>query len=84
MLSFHPRNIYKYINNNDTKSLEKDKNDLQYLIRDEKQITPLSLCINNYHNNGVKNRINQLKNKETLSFLLQNGGCNSILSLIHI
>ena len=73
MLSFRPHNIYKYIKTNDIQSLEKNKNDLQYLIRDEKQITPLSSCIINCNND-----VNQSKSKETLMFLLQNGGCNSI------
>jgi thiamine kinase-like enzyme len=58
MLSFRPQNIYKYIKTNDIQSLEKNKNDLQYLIRDEKQITPLSSCIINCHND-----VNQLNKK---------------------
>lgn len=74
MFSFSPSNIYTYINNNDIQSLEKNKNDLQYLIRDENQITPLSSCIIKCNNDIV----NQLKNKEILMFLLQNGGCSSI------
>ena len=67
---FRQDDIYRFVKNNDIQSLEQHKKDLKYLIRDEKQLTPLAACIKN--GNDMKST------NETLKYILKDGAASSV------
>lgn len=76
---FRQDDIYRFVKNYDIRSLEQHKEDLKYLIRDEKHNTPLASCIKNGIDMKSTNDFKSTSDlKETLTFILKDGAAASV------